>query len=166
MSLKFEGKYDEGVCSAGSKCDPAEYGINVTAIQAEPNNCALQDELNLVITYESAENIRNAIWSVQYMVDSVHKRHIVKLGTVEERVSAGINTFIFHVDKIDVSGVKPSRLANVGLLSATLSTKEGNEVITINIVVQVTKDTLVEGKMSDEGPGTPTFIRTIFNPLE
>ena len=69
-------------------------------------------------------------------------------------------------DKIDVSGVKPSRLANVGLLSATLSTNEGNEVITINIVVQVTKDILVEGKMSDEGHGVPTFIRTIFNPLE
>ena len=29
----------------------------------------------------------------------------------------------FHVDTINVSGIRPSRLANVGLLSATLNTK-------------------------------------------
>ena len=59
------------------------------------------------------------------------------------------NTFDFSIDKIDISGIRPSRLANVGLLSAILSSNNGTEVITINMVVQVTKSV----QSADEGDG-------------
>jgi len=61
-----------------------------------------------------------------------------------------------QVDSIDVSGIKPSRLANVGLLSARMTQGvEGvrSHVIDINMVVQV----------SEEGG---KYIRCIFNPLD
>lgn len=59
-----------------------------------------------------------------------------------------------QVDRIDVSGIKPSFLANSGLLIATL-VSEGQEVIDVKLVVQV----------SQEAKGG-TFTRNIFNPLE
>ena len=63
-----------------------------------------------------------------------------------------------QVDKIDVSGIKPSKLTNVGLLAATLNgTPDGatkpRHIIDVNLVVQV----------SEEGG---EFKRCIFNPLE
>ena len=55
---------------------------------------------------------------------------------------------------INVDGIKPSRLTNAGLLTATL--KSGKEsVIDVNMVVQV----------SQEAKGAP-LVRCIFNPLD
>jgi hypothetical protein len=48
--------------------------------------------------------------------------------------------------------VKRSRLANAGLLSASL-TSGGRDVVDVNMVVQVQEDRGV-------------FVRTVFNPLE
>ncbi len=57
-----------------------------------------------------------------------------------------------QVPRIDVSSVKRSRLANAGLLSASL-TSGGRDVVDVNMVVQVQEDRGV-------------FVRTVFNPLE
>ena len=59
-----------------------------------------------------------------------------------------------QVDRIDVSGIKPSRLANAGLLIATLFS-EDTEIIEVKLVVQVSQE---------EKGGS--FTRCIFNPLE
>ena len=58
----------------------------------------------------------------------------------------------FDIDDIDFSGISPSSLANSGLLMAVLIV-DGNEVISVNMVVNV-----------DEDQGN--FYREIFNPLE
>ena len=161
MASKFEGKYDE---QAGEKTTSAgdPVAVDVTSINVSPNNCALESELNLTIEYDCEVDLGMASWSVQYMVDSVRKRHIIKLGTVDQRVKAGKNTFEFNADKVDISGIRPSRLANVGLLSAVLLSDAGSEIITINMVVQVTKSGADEGKSGDG----PSFTRCVFNPLE
>lgn len=87
------------------------------------------------------------------MVDSVSARHIIELGSTEPAdYAAGTNSFSFKTPSVDVSGIKPSRLANAGLLTASL-TSDGTEVMDLNMVVQVTKE-------GDE------FVRTVYNPLE
>ena len=165
MASKFEGKYDEEAGGKTSSATKNTVAVDVTSINVSPNNCSLESELNLVIEYDCDVDVGLGSWSVQYMVDSVRKRHIIKLGTVELRAKAGKNTFEFSVEKIDISGIRPSRLANVGLLSAILSSDSGEEIITINMVVQVTKstDAADEGKA---GGDTPTFVRCVYNPLE
>ena len=105
-----------------------------------PTTATSKAELNLAIEYESTAELTGATWNFQYMVDSVRKRHIIKLGSIEDQdIKIGHNSCEFHVDSVNVSGIRPSRLANVGLLSATLTTREGEEVLTINMVVQVAK---------------------------
>lgn len=76
------------------------------------------------------------------------------LGETEaEDYSEGANHMRFAVAAIDVSGIKPSSLANAGLLIASLRDGAGAEIIDVNFVVQVSKS----------GDG---FERCIFNPLE
>lgn len=164
MASKYEGKMAEG----GKSAEDSPGSFEVTALSIEPNDCDLQDELNLTIEYESTAELTGATWSFQYMVDSVRKRHIIKLGSIEDQdIKIGHNSCEFHVDSVNVSGIRPSRLANVGLLSATLTTREGEEVLTINMVVQVAKtdsDAKFGGKTaSDE---EQRFTRCIFNPLD
>ena len=164
MASKYEGKMAEG----GKTAEDSPGSFEVTALSIEPNDCDLQAELNLTIEYESTAELTGATWNFQYMVDSVRKRHIIKLGSIEDQdIKIGHNSCEFHVDSVNVSGIRPSRLANVGLLSATLTTREGEEVLTINMVVQVAKtdsDAKFGGKTaSDE---EQRFTRCIFNPLD
>ena len=89
------------------------------------------------------------------MVDSVDKRRIINLGrTKSEDYATGSHSFEFEVDRINVDGIKPSRLANSGLLIATLCAG-GTEVIDVKLVVQVSQEE------KDGG-----LTRCIFNPLE
>ena len=168
MASKYEGKMAEG----GKTAEDSSGSFEVTALSIEPNDCDLQAELNLTIEYESTAELTGATWNFQYMVDSVRKRHIIKLGSIEDQdIKIGHNSCEFHVDSVNVSGIRPSRLANVGLLSATLTTRQGKEVLTINMVVQVAKS---EDNNNGGGGGSkksgdddiPNFTRCIFNPLE
>jgi hypothetical protein len=73
-------------------------------------------------------------------------------GSSTESYSIGSHTYTFSIDRIDVSGVKPSVLLNVGLLQASLT--NGKEaVVDIKIVTQVSKNK--EGKL----------IRVMFDPM-
>lgn len=68
-----------------------------------------------------------------------------------------------QVSAVDVSSVRPSRLANVGLLVATLRSG-ATDIADINMVVQVSK----EGgdTVSDDDGASARFLRRIFNPLD
>jgi hypothetical protein len=163
MASKYEGKSSEGTKVSTEESNSFE----ITSLTVEPNNCLLEEELNIVIDFESNTNLVNATWNFQYMVDSIRKRHIIKLGALEEQnVTVGHNSCEFHVDAINVSGIRPSRLANVGLLSATLNTKNEEEVLTINMVVQVAKSDDSGGGGKKSSDDKQSFTRCIFNPLE
>jgi hypothetical protein len=57
-----------------------------------------------------------------------------------------------QVARINIEGIKPSQLANAGLLVATLKSR-GQVVIDVNMVVQVQRS-------------GDTLQRVIFNPLD
>ena len=171
MSSKYEGKTSDGGGGKTSESNEDTNSFEVTALTVEPNNCLLQEELNIIIQFESTTNLNDATWNFQYMVDSVRKRHIIILGSLEgQDIKIGSNSCEFHVDTINVSGIRPSRLANVGLLSATLNTKNEEEVLTINMVVQVAKSEDNNngggGSKKSGDDDIPNFTRCIFNPLE
>ena len=105
MASKYEGKMTEG----GKSAEDSSGSFEVTALSIEPNDCDLQAELNLTIEYDPAE-LTGATWNFQYMVDSVRKRHIIKLGSIEDQdIKIGHNSCEFHVDSVNVSGIRPSR---------------------------------------------------------
>ena len=102
-----------------------------------------------------SEALAGASWEVKYIVDMTAKRHIVELGaTAAEDFAAGAHKFRFHVAGLDLTGVKPSWLNNVGLLLAVLKGGGGEEIFQINCVTQVRK-----GEDGD-------LLRTVLSPLE
>mmetsp|Transcript_34435 Transcript_34435/g.82201 ORF Transcript_34435/g.82201 Transcript_34435/m.82201 type:complete len:156 (-) Transcript_34435:27-494(-) len=150
---KSEGKA-EGKSEGDGKYDDSVPTIDVSRLSAEPSIAPVTAPLTLEIDFSCSAAVRAAVWQVKYMVDSVGKRKIIVLGeTGAEDYAEGEHSMAFAVDSIDVSGIKPSALANAGLLIASLRDGDGTEIIDINLVVQVSK--------TDEG-----FERCIFNPLE
>eukprot|EP00455_Lapot_gusevi_P027198 TRINITY_DN2878_c0_g1_i2.p1 TRINITY_DN2878_c0_g1~~TRINITY_DN2878_c0_g1_i2.p1 ORF type:complete len:134 (+),score=21.10 TRINITY_DN2878_c0_g1_i2:46-447(+) len=132
----------------------ASNNINILGLDVSPNQCPIDQELKLEIDFSNDSEIKDGSWSVKYIVDSAYKRHVVDLGkTTGLNYPAGNHHYSFSVAHIDVTGVKPHMLLNVGLLSVSFKDGE-NDLVEINMVTQVTKD-------ADGG-----FIRTIFNPLE
>lgn len=160
MSSKYEGKTsNEGKSSNEGKEGEEPATINVRAIRVDEDGDkgprGLEDLLRLEIDFDSDTQLRNAKWKVRYMVDVVAKRYVVELGVqTEVAIHQGTNTFSFVLDAIDMSGVKRKHLINnAGLLTASLTTEDEQDVIDINLVVQVAKV---------ESGG---LVRHILNPL-
>jgi len=89
-------------------------------------------------------------------VDIVSKRYIVELGAQGGvDVREGANSFVFSLDRLDVTRVKSRHLLNnAGLLVATLVTGGGEDVLGVNLVVQTAR--------SKDGD---RLVRHILNPL-
>jgi hypothetical protein len=51
--------------------------INVTGVSATPNQCLLQEQLNLVINFTTDKPIEQGWWDIKYNVDFSSKRHII-----------------------------------------------------------------------------------------
>ena len=161
MASKYEGKESSAGGKDGSEAAAAAAAatIEVRAIRVDDDGKGsgprrLEDVLLLEIDYDSDTNLSDAKWRVRYLVDVVAKRYIVELGEQSRvEVCNGTNTFSFSLDAIDMSGVKKKHLINnAGLLTASLLTAEGEDVIDVNLVVQVAK--------SEQG-----LMRHILNPL-
>ncbi|EQC26498.1 hypothetical protein SDRG_15676 [Saprolegnia diclina VS20] len=128
--------------------------VDVLRVDISPNPTHISDELNLEVDFAVSQTVREGYWEVQYLVDSVLRRHIIKLGRTEATDYArGENHFQFTTPHIDVSDIKPSNLANCGLLSATFKSKDGDAIMDLKMVVQVSK----QGE---------SMQRIIYNPLE
>jgi hypothetical protein len=164
MSSKFGGKNSEGKSSGGKNGEEAEEDspatIKVHSIRVDDDGDnrgslrPLEDLLRLEIDFDSDTSLQNAVWNVKYMVDVVAKRYIVELGgKTDVDINNGSNTFTFLLDSINMSGIKRKHLINnAGLLIASLVTSDGQDVIDVNLVVQVSK--------SENG-----LVRHILNPL-
>ncbi|KDO32234.1 hypothetical protein SPRG_02712 [Saprolegnia parasitica CBS 223.65] len=128
--------------------------VDVLRVDISPNPTHISDELNLEVDFSVSKTVRQGYWEVQYLVDSVLRRHIIKLGRTDATdYTRGENHFQFSVSHIDVSGIKPSNLANCGLLSATFKSEDGDDILDLKMVVQVSK----QGE---------SMQRIIYNPLE
>ncbi|KAL4160164.1 hypothetical protein PRNP1_000735 [Phytophthora ramorum] len=127
--------------------------VDVTAVDISPNPAALTDELHLEVDFHLDAPVTNGVWDVEYLVDSVTKRHIIKLGQVEATDYArGDNHFQFSTPQINILGIEPSQLANCGLLIAAFKDDEG-DILDLKMVIQVSEQ---RGSLQ----------RIIYSPLE
>ncbi|ETW00367.1 hypothetical protein H310_07012 [Aphanomyces invadans] len=127
--------------------------VNVLRVDISPNPTHISDELNLEVDFTVSKDVLDGWWEVQYLVDSVLERHIIKLGKVEPQdYLEGENHFQFSVPQINVASIKPSNLANCGLLTASFKTRT-SDIMDLKMVVQVSKQ-------------GDSLQRIIYNPLE
>ncbi|ETI49850.1 hypothetical protein F441_06464 [Phytophthora nicotianae CJ01A1] len=127
--------------------------VDVTAVDISPNPAALTDELNLEVDFHLDVPVTNGVWDIEYLVDSVTKRHIIKLGQVEAtNYARGDNHFQFSTSQINISGIQPSQLTNCGLLIAAFKGESG-DILDLKMVIQV----------SEQRGG---LQRIIYSPLE
>ena len=136
-----------------SEEEPA-ISVQVEAISIEPNNCPLEEQLDLAMQFTCEKPVADASWRVRFIADQTGKRKIVELGaTATESYGAGPQRMQFSVPKVSVEHLSRHLLTNVGLLLATLYSGE-EEVLQVSMVTQVTP--------GDDG----TLIRSVYNPLE
>ncbi|DBA02393.1 TPA: hypothetical protein N0F65_007212 [Lagenidium giganteum] len=127
--------------------------VDVVSVDISPNPAVLTDELNLEVDFRLDKDVENGVWEIQYLVDSVQKRHIINLGELKPKdYREGDNHFQFSVSHVDVSGIEPSQLTNCGLLIASFKGDEG-DIMDLKMVVQVSEQ---RGELN----------RIIYNPLE
>lgn len=137
--------------------------IEVLEIEIEPSTGPLSGPFELKIKFELDRDVIAGHWVVRFLVDSSDRRlirvrflrlfksHAARCAFIHSsRCSSllrrkvlgetpaddypeGDNEMYFSADRIDVSGIAPSTLANSGLLMAAL-VAEGEEVASINMV--------------------------------
>jgi hypothetical protein len=136
-----EGKFAEGKDndSDDKECfdnydKPIPPVVNITAIRISPVRAGLTAALRLDVTFELDRDVVAAYWEVKFLVDCTHARVIKILGQTDvEDYPDGESEMSFSVDRIDVSGIAPSTLANSGLLMAVLMA-DGEEIASVNMV--------------------------------
>ncbi|CAK4820973.1 unnamed protein product [Aphanomyces euteiches] len=136
--------------------------VDILRVDVSPNPTHVSDELNLEVDFSVSKDVANGWWEIEYLVDSVLQRHIINillnalsllLGKVEvQDYKRGENHFQFSVPQINVDPIKPSNLANCGLLIASFKNDEG-DIMDLKMVVQVSKQ-------------GDSYQRIIYNPLE
>jgi hypothetical protein len=145
MSFKAESKdRDEKSCDfydddAKGGIDPVQ--IQVTSLQVSPlKSNDVSSGFKLEIDFNIDRDVIAGMWVIKFLVDLTNKRLIKILGETEvEDFMEGDNSMSFVAKGIDISDITPSTLANSALLMACLIA-DGEEVISINIVVNVTKN--------------------------
>jgi hypothetical protein len=128
--------------------------VNIIEIEILPKKpVEITSSLSLKMKFELDRDVIAAYWIVKLLVDSAHSRIIQILGQTDvEDYPDGESDMSFTVDSISVDNIPPSTLANSGLLMAVFMV-DGEEVATVNMVVQVYKK---DGMI----------VREILSPLE
>ena len=127
--------------------------VTVETISVEPNNCALDCELNIAMSFTALQFLPQARWEIRFIADQAQKRKIVELGsTPVQDYAVGEHSMNFSVGEVSVAHLSRHVLANVGLLLVVLYSGE-MEMLQVSMVTQVT-------------PQDDVLIRSVFNPLE
>ncbi|KAG9414072.1 hypothetical protein AC1031_013280 [Aphanomyces cochlioides] len=131
--------------SESKMADEGEYlshlpQVDILRVDVSPNPTHVSDELNLEVDFSVSKYVANGWWEIE-------------LGKVEvQDYKRGENHFQFSVPQINVDPIKPSNLANCGLLIASFKNDEG-DIMDLKMVVQVSKQ-------------GDSYQRIIYNPLE
>ncbi|GMF60471.1 unnamed protein product [Phytophthora fragariaefolia] len=110
--------------------------VDITAVDISPNPAALTDELNLEVDFHLDAPVTNGVWDIEYLVDSVTKRHIINI----------LSQFRYHF------AVCSSQLTNCGLLIAAFKDDDG-DILDLKMVIQVSEQ-------------SGSLQRIIYSPLE
>ena len=95
--------------------------VTVEAISVDPNNCALDCELNIAMSFTALQFLPQARWEIRFIADQAHKRKIVELGsTPTQDYPVGEHSMTFSVPEVSVAHLSRHVLANVGLLLVVL----------------------------------------------
>lgn len=129
--------------------------LTVEACQIEPNMCPLEAPISIAVQYALAQPVVGAVWELVYEADYTNKRKAIALHTTPAAdLEAGKHTFHHAVPEIKTEGIKEKYLLQVGLLRLTLHSATEKNVVSINMVSQISKG--ADGKLT----------RCIISPLE
>ena len=141
-----------------------EEKIILSKLNIIPETTEINKGVNVEVEVLAKEDIVNVEWIIQYTVDVALKRKIIILQKKKQSVDVYKKEEKyeerFEIEDVDFSfeGVSRKDLFNVGLFSIiarqTISPEKHEDLITINMVTQITKN--------DEG----ALMKTIINPLE
>ncbi|CAI5732730.1 unnamed protein product [Peronospora destructor] len=140
--------------------------VDIMAVNISPNPAALAAELNLEVHFHLEAPIANGVWDIEYLVDTVMKRHVINILSMPLYLFAlsviffnyatdyarGDNCFQFLTPQVNISGIHPSQLTNCGLLIASLKDDAG-DILDLKMVIQVSEQ---RGRLQ----------RIIYSPLE
>ncbi|KAH9116751.1 hypothetical protein LEN26_000121 [Aphanomyces euteiches] len=120
--------------------------VDILRVDVSPNPTHVSDELNLEVDFSVSKDVANGWWEIEVPI-------ALYRGKVEvQDYKRGENHFQFSVPQINVDPIKPSNLANCGLLIASFKNDEG-DIMDLKMVVQVSKQ-------------GDSYQRIIYNPLE
>jgi hypothetical protein len=136
--------------------DEAPEVVTVTAVSVEPNECPLAAPLAINMSYTLAKPLVNAVWEVVYEADYTNKRKAVALHTTEPvaALAAGGHAFAYACPEIKTEGIKEKYLMQVGLLRLTLHAQGEANIVSVNMMIMVSKDS------------TGQLIRNVISPLD
>eukprot|EP00913_Durusdinium_trenchii_P027256 g25571.t1 len=137
--------------------DPPGPAIEVTSLEMNPaEECAFEDGLGLAIGFTSDSPLLGFTWRISYVVDTAKRRYIVQVGQTEPADYApGPNAMTYLAEGLSIEEV-PKALwqQSNGLLQLALTSPAGEELMTVNLVVQI--------RVDESG----CLRRYIFNPME
>lgn len=128
--------------------------FNLTALKIIPESSNIPDPIKISFDFSLTESYKNWEWIVKYTVDVAYKRAVLVLYTEKiGTLNVGKYTKEITVPKIATEGIPKKDLMNVGMLSIC-GVDNGKEIVTINIVSQITKNEKGE------------LVKTLLSPLE
>mmetsp|Transcript_33767 Transcript_33767/g.60321 ORF Transcript_33767/g.60321 Transcript_33767/m.60321 type:complete len:144 (-) Transcript_33767:283-714(-) len=132
-----------------STCRPSA-PVTVLAVEAGPNNCALDEALHLLVKFSSTEALVDAKWQVAYECDVVELRKTVQVAEQLGSYDAGCSELRLTCN-IPMSELPASALANVSLLKMSLMSSGGQILASVGIPTQVAEN-------------TDRYVRTLLSP--
>eukprot|EP00405_Crypthecodinium_cohnii_P004111 CAMPEP_0194764924 /NCGR_PEP_ID=MMETSP0323_2-20130528/23997_1 /TAXON_ID=2866 ORGANISM="Crypthecodinium cohnii, Strain Seligo" /NCGR_SAMPLE_ID=MMETSP0323_2 /ASSEMBLY_ACC=CAM_ASM_000346 /LENGTH=167 /DNA_ID=CAMNT_0039693177 /DNA_START=68 /DNA_END=569 /DNA_ORIENTATION=+ len=129
--------------------------VDVSAIALSPEGeSRFEDPLDIVMNFSTDTTLDSFCWRFSYTVDTSRKRKIIDLGSTDlVCYPEGAHQMAFSAPGFDINAVPNDIRTQVnGLLACVLTGPNGEEVMTVNMVVQLY---MKEGML----------MRFIFNPL-
>eukprot|EP00930_Biecheleria_cincta_P070722 TRINITY_DN58337_c0_g1_i1.p2 TRINITY_DN58337_c0_g1~~TRINITY_DN58337_c0_g1_i1.p2 ORF type:complete len:146 (+),score=40.43 TRINITY_DN58337_c0_g1_i1:102-539(+) len=132
--------------------------ITMTSVAMNPEEeCAFEMGLGLAMGFTTDTDLPDFRWEMRYVVDTPKKRLIIEVGSTDPTTyPVGPNEMQIVLPALDMSIVPEAMMrAGNGLFVAALTGPEGQEIMAVNMVVQITVD-----------EATGTLRRFIYNPME
>lgn len=124
--------------------------FSIHSLAISPEVSELGGPVEIQLEFISPQSLDACQWRVYYVIDTIRKRKNLEVCALPtQSFVSGVNCVCFHIPSIDVDSLNN---ITAGVLLLTL-TRENEELLAINMIVQVTQR---DGRK----------CKTIFSPLE
>jgi hypothetical protein len=128
--------------------------VKIKRLEIDGETAPLHAPLGINMDYELTKPVVGACWELIYEADMANKRQAVALHTsAPVDLAPGTHTFQHAAPEVKTEGIKEKYLLQVGLLKLTLHGTDNPNIVSVNMVTQVSKT----------GDG---LIRSIMNPAD